>query len=387
MADTHARRIIQRMERELDALRARHQFRHLSIPKGIELGSNDYLGLATHPQLKEAIIRSVEEDHQVCSTGSRLLSGNAERWERLEAEFAAFAGVEAALYFPSGYAANIGLFVAVVKPADTVFSDSANHASLIDGIRLSGARKVIFPHLGLAYLEDALRASKHDPGEKFVVVESIFSMDGDRAPLRDLLALCERFSASLIVDEAHATGVEGPEGRGLMAVAGTNECVLATVHTCGKALASMGAFVAGSKTLRDLLINRARTFIYTTALPPYCAAHVQQALKLAAAADREREKLAELGGYLRGRLKAAGFDAGRSESQIVPLILGTNQAALRFASALESAGFSIRALRPPTVPEGTSRLRLSLNAKLSPADMDTLVETLVAARESEVVRG
>src|SRR5262245_8811167 len=206
MANLHERRIIQRMESELDSLRARHQFRHLSISNGIELGSNDYLGLAAHPQLKEAIIRAVKEDHQVCSTGSRLLSGNAERWERLETEFAAFAGVEAALYFPSGYAANIGLFSAIVKDGDTVFSDSANHASLIDGIRLSGARKVIFPHLDLVYLEEALRLSKNDRGEKFVVVESIFSMDGDRAPLRELMTLCERFSASLIVDEAHATG-------------------------------------------------------------------------------------------------------------------------------------------------------------------------------------
>src|SRR5262249_25031294 len=162
------------------------------------------------------------------------------RWERLETEFAAFAGAEAALYFPSGYAANMGLFGAVVKDGDTVFSDSANHASLIDGIRLSGARKVIFPHLDLVYLEDALRAAKNDHGEKFVVVESIFSMDGDRAPLRELMTLCERFTASLIVDEAHATGVEGREGRGGTAAAGRNECVLATVHTCGKALASMG---------------------------------------------------------------------------------------------------------------------------------------------------
>lgn len=373
-----------RLEDELAALREQDQFRELSIPIGIDLGSNDYLGLSSDPRLKDAIIRAVKSDPRVASTGSRLLSGNSERWEALEAEFAEFSGAEAALYFPSGYAANIGLLSSVLKRTDTVFSDSSNHASITDGIRLSFARKVVFPHLDLEYLEQAMRRTG-GTGDRFLVVESVFSMEGDRAPLQDLMALCERYDAALIVDEAHSIGVDGPHGRGMIASIGRSNAVLATVHTCGKALASMGAFVAGSRILRDFLINRARTFIFTTALPPYCAAQIQEALKLVREADAERGRLRELGHYLRQRLRAAGFEGG-GDSQIVPLVLGSNEAALRFASAVSGAGFAVRAIRPPTVPAGTARLRLSLNAKLSFADLDAVTQALVAARESEVVR-
>lgn len=374
------------MEAELAALGAQNQLRHLAVPKGRTLGSNDYLGLSSHPRLKKAILRALDEDPRAGSTGSRLLTGNSERWEQLEAEFAGFAGTDAALYFSSGYAANTGLLGSVLRETDTVFSDAANHASLIDGIRLSRARKIIFPHLDLEYLERALRANHGGPGERIVVVESVFSMEGDHAPLPDLIALCERYDAGLIVDEAHATGIEGPQGRGLTNLAGRSECVIATVHPCGKALASVGAFVAGSRTLCDFLINRARPFIFTTALPPYCAAHVGEALKLAAQADEERSRLADISRYLRGRLTSTGFDYGQSDSQIIPLLLGTNEAALAYAAALTEAGFAIRAIRPPTVPEGTARLRLSLNAGLGRADMDALIEALLAAREREVVR-
>jgi 8-amino-7-oxononanoate synthase len=373
-----------RLEDELAALREQDQFRELSIPFGIDLGSNDYLGLSSNPRLKDAIVRAVNGDARVASTGSRLLSGNSERWEVLEAQFADFIGTEAALYFPSGYAANIGLLTSVLKRTDTVFSDSSNHASILDGIRLSFARKVVFPHLDLDYLETAMK--RVTSGNRVVVVESLFSMEGDRAPLRGLIALCSRYNAALIVDEAHSTGVEGPEGRGTVASIGRSETVLATVHTCGKALASMGAFVAGSRTLRDFLINRARTFIFTTALPPYCAAHIQEALKLVQEADGARARLKELGSYLRWNLKNVGFDTGASDSQIIPLVLGSNEAALRFATSVSSAGFCIRAIRPPTVPQGTARLRLSLNANLTLANLDAVTEALIAARDSEVVR-
>src|SRR5262245_38633176 len=246
--------MIERLAGKLAALRGADQLRDLRVTPGIPLSSNDYLGLASSSRLMEAIERAIAEDARIASTGSRLLSGNHERWDRLESEFAAFLGVEAALYFPSGYAANIGLLGSILKPEDTVFSDAVNHASLIDGIRLSRARKVIIPHLDLNYLEDALRRN-NGSGERVVVVESIFSMEGDRAPLTELRGLCERFNASLIVDEAHATGVEGALGRGIVHSVGRNACVLATVHTCGKALAAMGAFVAGSRTLCEFLIN------------------------------------------------------------------------------------------------------------------------------------
>jgi 8-amino-7-oxononanoate synthase len=376
--------MLDRMAATLAALRDADQFRDLRSPAGIPLSSNDYLGLAAHPQLKEAIARAVSEDARVASTGSRLLSGNDARWERLESDFAAFVGAEAALYFPSGYAANIGLLSSILKPEDTVFSDQANHASLIDGIRLSHAKRVIFPHLDFNYLEDVLRRET-GTGERVVVVESIFSMEGDRTPLADLTALCDRFDASLIVDEAHATGVEGDSGRGLVHSAQRPPSVLATVHTCGKALASMGAFVAGSRTLRDFLVNQARPFIFTTALPPYCAAHVSKALDLVQIADAERTHLRQLGEYLRQDLRAAGFDIGKSDSQIIPLMLGSNEAALRFAAAVTAAGFAVRAIRPPTVPIASARLRLSLNASLSIEDMDALINALAGVREAEVV--
>jgi 8-amino-7-oxononanoate synthase len=377
--------MLERMARQLSALRDAGQFRDLTNPAGIPLCSNDYLALAAHPRLKQAIARAVEEDSRVASTGSRLLSGNHERWEQLESVFAEFVGVEASLYFASGYTANIGLLSSVLKPDDTVFSDEANHASLIDGIRLSHAKKVVFPHLDLDYLEDAL-GQNTGGGQEFVVSESIFSMGGDRAPLAELIGLCERFGAYLIVDEAHSTGVEGAAGRGLMHRVGSTR-VLATIHTCGKALASMGAFVAGSRSLRDFLINHARPFIFSTALPPYCAAHVREGLVLASQADAERARLRQLGDYLRTRMRAAGFDVGTSDSQIVPLILGSNDTALRVAAALSAAGFAVRAIRPPTVPAGSARLRLSLTASLSSADVDRFTDTLMAMSNSGCCRG
>jgi 8-amino-7-oxononanoate synthase len=364
--------MLDRLARDLEALRAADQLRDLAIPSGIQLGSNDYLGLSTHPRLKAAIRRALEEDERVSSTGSRLLSGNHERWERLEADFAKFIGADAALYFPSGYSANIGLLTSLLKPGDVVFSDAANHASLIDGIRLTHAKRVIFPHLDLDFLESALRHEERDGGERFIVVERIFSMEGDIAPIDALLDLCARYGAYLVIDEAHSTAVLPALQR--------SEHLLATVHTCGKALASMGAFVAGSKTLRDFLINQARTFIFTTALPPYCAAHVHEATLLAAGAHDERYHLLQLSRYLRARLGML-----RSESQIVPLVLGSNDAALRVANALSSSGFAVRAVRPPTVPPGTSRIRISLNAALSTADIDLLLNAIAAARETEVI--
>jgi 8-amino-7-oxononanoate synthase len=378
--------MLDRMAAQLSALRDADQFRDLKIPAGIQLNSNDYLALSTHPLLKLAVQRAIEEDARLASTGSRLLSGHHERWDQLETEFAEFLGVEASLYFPSGYTANIGLLSSVLKPEDTVFSDAANHASLIDGARLARAKKVVFPHLDLHYLENALRRETGN-GQKIIVVESIFSMDGDHAPLAELLGLCERFGSFLIVDEAHSTGVEGAAGRGSAYLAGRSERILATVHTCGKALASMGAFVAGSRTLRDFLINQARPFIFTTGVPPYCAAQVRQALALVRDAEAERSHLRNLSDYLRAQMRAAGFDVKGSTSQIIPLILGSNEAAVRFAMAVSDAGFAVRAIRPPTVPPGSSRLRLSLNAGLTMTDINALVNALTAARDAEVVSG
>ncbi|TAM78693.1 MAG: 8-amino-7-oxononanoate synthase [Acidobacteria bacterium] len=372
---------IDSLRMELDSLDAQHRLRRLGQIEGANLSSNDYLGLSTDPRLARAVAAALESGSPVASTGSRLLSGNAAVWEELESVFARFIGTEAALFFSSGYAANVGLLSAILRPDDTVFSDESNHASLIDGMRLSRARKVIFPHLDLDFLEDALGRSD-SAGRKFIVVESLFSMEGDRAPVPELLSLADRFGADLVVDEAHATGVFGPRGRGLVAAAGANARVLASVHPCGKALASAGAFVCGSETLKQFLVNRARTFIYSTALPPYFAAQISKAVGIAAEAAAGRERLLKLAGYLRERLQQAGFNIGQSDSQIVPVMLGSNDAVTHYARELNQHGFAVRPIRPPTVPEGTSRLRLSVTTNLSQEILERLAQAMVAARDS-----
>ena len=262
---------LSRLQAELENLRSDNQFRRLGSVSGVNLCSNDYLGLSRDSRLK-GVIRSALDQETVSSTGSRLLSGHHDAWDALEAKLASFVGAEGAVYFSSGYMANLGLFTSIIPPTATVFSDSANHASIIDGIRLARCRKIIFPHGDLDALERALRSTT-GPGERFIVSESIFSMDGDCAKLGDVYGLADRYDAGLIIDEAHATGVAGPNGRGLVAARGRPDSVLATLHTCGKALASMGAFIACSETLRQYLINKARSFIFTTALPPYCSAN------------------------------------------------------------------------------------------------------------------
>ena len=370
---------LDRLRRELGSLRERSLYRALESMDGSNFCSNDYLALSKHPDLASAVKEAIAASERVASTGSRLLSGHVQAWEELEEEFADYVGAETSLFFGSGYAANVGLLTSILRNNDVVFSDSANHASLIDGIRLSRARKVIFSHLDLDTLEDELRKEGHGEAERFIVSESLFGMDGDQASVRELNELADKYGASLILDEAHATGVFGKHGQGLVGAAGRPESILASVHTCGKALASAGAFVACSRTLKEFLINRARTFIFSTALPPYMAAQVSAALDLAKEADLDRTQLAESAGLLRQEIRDAGFDCGRSESQIIPVMLGTSEHAVRIAAALNTRGFAVRAIRPPTVPEGTARLRLSLNADIPPEIIHELVHGLRAA--------
>lgn len=346
--------------------------------EGINLCSNDYLGLAADHRLRAALIQGIEMCQRVASTGSRLLSGHHPAWDELEEEFAAFAGTEACLFFNSGFAANAGLFAALLGPDDLVFSDALNHASLIDGIRLSRAHKVVYPHCDLNALHDALRQHSGRPGAQVIVTESIFSMDGDRAPLPEIFQLAEQYGAAVIVDEAHATAVCGPSGRGLVAAHGLERQAFAVVHTCGKALASAGAFVCGGRLLRETLINRARSFIFTTGLPPYLAFQIRAALRLAGSMDAERARLTLLATNLRQRLAAAGVACGSSSSHIVLWMLGSNEAALHLASALEQRGFGVRALRSPSVPRGTERLRICLTAALKAADIQRFAKEALA---------
>ena len=370
------------LEEGLRDLEARSQRRSLCEITGVNLCSNDYLGLAEDERLRAAVIEAFREAPRIGGTGSRLLSGHSRLWDDVESEFAQFAGTETALYFGSGYAANLGLLTSLARPSDVIFSDELNHASLIDGVRLSGAQKVIYPHSDLNALEGALRMRAGDGGRKFVVAETVFSMDGDVTPLREMAALCERHGATMILDEAHATAVHGPSGRGMAVEAGlvadSRNCVAAVVHTCGKALASAGAFVCGTAVLREHLINHARTFVFSTAMPPYMAGQVRAALRLAREPemDRRRVELLEHSRTLATGLREFGYDTAGTNSQIVPVIVGSNDDAVAAAEHLQQRGFAVRAIRPPTVRPGTARLRLSITAAVPASELDRLQDSL-----------
>jgi 8-amino-7-oxononanoate synthase len=358
-------KLVKELERDLAELRARDQLRSFAQIAGVNLCSNDYLGLAQDARLKESVLEAVAASVRVGGTGSRLLSGHDPVWDELEEEFATLARTETALYFANGYAANLGLLSSLLGKGDLVFSDALNHASLIDGIRLSGARKEIYPHVDLNALERALRLHESERCRKLIVTESVFSMDGDIADVNGLQRLAERYGASLVVDEAHATAVQGPGGTGIVAKARLTRDVFATVHTCGKALASAGAFVCGSRVLREFLINHARTLIFSTAMPPYVAWQIRAALRLARGMDAEREALHANSAELIASLRGDGWETSESASQIVPVIIGSNQEALSAAGFLQEQGFAVRAIRPPTVPARTARLRLSLTVRVS----------------------
>jgi 8-amino-7-oxononanoate synthase len=387
MATTPARKSVSELARRIDAqlaaLALQNQLRGLGAINVVNLCSNDYLGLSADSRLRETVASAIVAGLPIASTGSRLLSGNAEIWEQLEFELAQFIRTEAVLYFNSGYSANVGVLSSLIQPGDVVFSDAANHASLIDGLRLAGARKVIFPHLDMDSLERELRMKSESAGQTFIVSESIFSMDGDCASISDLVMLAERYGAELIIDEAHATGVIGPQGRGLVAASGFSDRVLVTIHPCGKALAGMGCFVCCSEKLKQYLINQARTFIFSTALPPYMAAQMRAAIRIVAFADQQRNDLGSLSAFLRNRLRESGFDIGRGHTQIIPIFLGENDRAVRFSGLLNEAGFGVRPIRPPSVPVGTARLRISLNAKLTTDLLARFSDVLVSIREEE----
>ena len=385
MPSEHKDKVLNEMEGALARLQERSQLRDFAQIEGVNFCSNDYLGLAQDHRLKEAVMEAVKAAPLTGGTGSRLLSGHDVIWNGLEEEFAEFAGMESALYFSSGYGANVGLLTAILGRHDVVFSDALNHASLIDGIRLSGARREIYPHLDLNALEALLRVHKTERCRKIIVTESVFSMDGDIADLRAMQNLAERHDASLVVDEAHATAVHGPGGAGLVAQAGIGDEVLAVLHTCGKALASAGGFICGSRILRDYLINHARTLIFSTAMPAYMAGQIKAALRLAKDMNREREVLLKNARALASAMRTDGWDVSGTDSQIIPVIVGSNDDALGAAQFLQVQGFAIRAIRPPTVPAGSSRLRLSLTARIAVKELQRMRECLTDWQTSQLL--
>jgi 8-amino-7-oxononanoate synthase len=368
-------RLEQRIATEMKALGDARLLRSLRPPRGIDLSSNDYLSLSQHPLLKERMIDAVH--HEGCgSTGSRLLRGERDRFAALERSFAAFVQADRALYFSSGYLANLAVMTTFPKAGDVIFSDARNHASLIDGIRLSAARCVIVPHNDVAALARLLEGRRD--GHAFVAVESLFSMDGDEAPLARQAALCRDAGAALIVDEAHAVGVYGARGSGLVEANHVEREVFVTISPAGKALGVGGAFVAGPSWAIDYLIQRGRPFIFSTAPPPAIAGALEASLSIVAAEPERRQRLVHLARHLRDRLVVEDVPVAPGDSHILPVVVGDNDRALAVAAAMQAEGFDVRAIRPPSVPEGTARLRITVNVGLDEATLDRFAVTLAA---------
>jgi 8-amino-7-oxononanoate synthase len=372
-----------RLAATLAALRGKGQLRQMRLPQGIDLVSNDYLGLAEHPYIKERM-REALSVLPAGSGGSRLLRGHHEVFELLESRLAAFSGSEAALLFGSGYTANIGLLQAIVSEGDLVVSDERNHASLIDGIRLTKAQTIIYPHHDLNAMEAALQSPRK--GRAIVITESVFSMDGDLSPLAEMAALADQYDALLIVDEAHATGLYGARGSGRVEELGLRDRVTATMHTGGKSLGSGGAWVAGSRALRDVLVNRSRSFIFSTAPIPVLAAALDASLDIQRREPERRGEVHRKSAMVRHPLAASSVSAGGA-SPIIPIIAGTgsNEAALALQVGLQGVGFDVRAVRPPSVAPGTARLRITIRYPIN--DDDLLRFTREVARLFQEVIG
>ncbi|MGB5076898.1 MAG: 8-amino-7-oxononanoate synthase [Sphingorhabdus sp.] len=360
---------------QLADLNQQGRYRRLIAQEGIDLSSNDYLGLAGSPRLKAAISDAIERGVPVGSGGSRLLRGNHPEHELLEEEAALFFKAEAALFFSSGYAANAALFSSLPQKGDLVVYDSLVHASAHEGMRLGRADAIAADHNDVGSFDDAIRSWRHHggTGRVWIAVESLYSMDGDLAPLDALATLAREHDAFLVIDEAHATGVFGPNGRGLGADLDGQDNVI-SLRTCGKALGCEGALLTGPRFVRDFLVNRGRAFIFSTAPSPLMASAVREALRILADEPERRARLGELAGYARARLGDLG--KGTSASQIVPVIIGDDVKAMAIAGILQEAGYDVRGIRPPTVPAGTARLRVSITLNVTRDHIDGLAELI-----------
>ncbi len=340
----------------------------------VDFSSNDYLGMADHPALIEGAKKAMEK-WGTGARASRLMSGDLEIHHRLESAIAALEGKEAGLLFGSGYLANTGIIPALCGRNDVIYSDRLNHASIVDGILLSRARFYRFRHNDLNHLEDLLKNHRSRYRKALIVVESVYSMDGDQVPVSELLELRGRYGAMLMIDEAHAIGVFGTKGEGIISQTGA-DAVDVILGTFGKALGGYGAFVAVSNRMKQFLLNRARTFIFSTALPPAVIGANLAAVKLLEEEPERRSRVCELASELRQALKEDLGLNTPSESQIVPVMVGDSQSALSLAESLRDAGFFVKAIRPPTVPEGTARIRLSVTANHSSKDVRQLLEAM-----------
>lgn len=375
-------------EQVLDAVRARGTHRRMRIVEGAQAprmrvdgrevwvfaGSN-YLDLAHHPEVVEAAVRAAR-DHGCAAGGSRLISGNLLVHESLEAELCGFLGRSSALAFGTGYMANVGVIPALVGPGDTVVSDALCHASIIDGCRLSKAAVRVFPHGDLDALEAALRDAAAPGRRLLLAVDGVYSMDGDTAPLAAMLGLARRWGAVLLLDDAHGIGTLGAGGRGVAELEGVVAGVDVWLGTLGKALGSFGAFVAGGPRLRELLVNVARSFIFSCALAPPQLEAARAALRLIVAEPWRRERLQANAERLRARLAARGISSAPSTTHIVPVVIGDNADTMAVCEQLLERGFFAQGIRHPSVPEGTARLRLTPMATHRDAEIDALAHAI-----------
>jgi len=365
-----------RYETKLRQLDRKGRLRRLAPQSGIDFTSNDYLGLAGSSRLKAGVIAALERGVPVGAGGSRLLRGNHPEHEALEAEAAAFFHCDRVLYFGSGYMANLAILSTLPQHGDLVLHDMLVHASAHAGIAAGRAEAIAVPHNDVAAFDDAIRHWRKSgaTGRPWIVVESLYSMEGDRAPLFELAELADRHDGFLLLDEAHATGVHGPNGRGLATdLEGRDNVVV--LHCCGKALGTSGALVSASPVLCDYLVNHARPFIYTTAPSPLAAASVREALKILSDESERGEKLRDLIGFANEQfIHRLGIDG--SGSQILPVIIGDNKRATRIAERMQAAGFDIRAIRPPTVPASTARLRIAITLNVDAPTIAHMVERL-----------
>ena len=364
--------------RDLAALAGESRRRTLAPRAGRDFASNDYLGLADSDALRAALAAGIERGLPAGSGGSRLLRGNHPEHEALEAHAARHYGSEAALFFATGFAANAALFATLPQRGDLIVHDTLIHASAHDGMKLGRAGHVAAAHNDAQAFEDIITRWRTGggAGTPWIAVESLYSMDGDRAPLADLAAVADRHDAILVVDEAHATGVFGPGGAGLAHGLARRDN-LVTLHTCGKALGTEGALLCAPAVACDFLVNRGRPFIFSTAPSPLSAWLVRQAIEIVANEPERQARLHALVRHAAERLVPLGIPA--SGTQILPVIIGDNERTMRIAGNLQGAGFDIRGIRPPTVAEGTARLRLAITLNVDEANIDDMADALAYA--------
>jgi glycine C-acetyltransferase len=382
------------LQAELDVLKEKGLYRSLrTVQSGqgreiiydghrvLNFCSNDYLGLANHPRIILAVEKLIK-DRGFGAGASRLVCGNFDEHGLLETAIASFKKTQAALVFSSGYMANVGIISSIAGRGDVVFSDRLNHASIVDGIISSRAELKRYPHCDMSVLEEMLTGEKNEC-RKLIVTDTVFSMDGDVAPLLEITALAKKYNAWVMVDEAHAFGLFGATGSGMAEEVGVSDCIDIQMGTLSKAVGSFGAYAAGSKVLVEYLINNARSFIFSTALPPAVAVASRAALEVVRGEPQRRERVRASSLFLRRELQQAGFDVPSGFTPIIPVLAGDAVRAQRWSKILLESGIFISAIRPPTVPAGTARLRVTVTAAHTDSDLARCIEAFKRIKHYE----